>query len=334
MGKDSIIQKLKRILGDELVENEPLAEHSTLKIGGAAQYFYRAKSISNLILAIETCLKFSIPYIVLGSGSNVIIGDGGFSGLCIKNEARNLSFIKDKSQVITDSGVALSRLILEAASHDMGGLDFLYGIPGTVGGSVVSNAGTFGGAIGDFVISATLLFPNGKAERVTKKWLMFEYRDSKLRHLNPRPVVLSVKFQLATNRKEEILRKVQHFQRIRESKQPIENSAGSFFKNPEVSKQWAKKYLDMFGEKNPDLVEAIEKTGHIPAGWLLEQSGAKKMKIKAARVSKKHANFIVNHRGKAKAAEIRKLAGQLKQKVYDKFGIMLQEEVEYVGDWS
>lgn len=327
-------EQLKKTLGEGVSQNEPLARHTTFGIGGPARYFYRAKTVSDLILAIETCLKLKITYIVLGNGSNVVVGDRGFPGLCIKNEAKNFSIIKDKSQVIADSGMSISRLILDAASHDLGGLEFLYGIPGTVGGALVSNAGTFGGAIGDFIISATLLFPNGHIKRVSKKWLLFGYRDSKLRHLNPRPIVLSVKFQFATNRKEEILRKMQHFQKIRWLKQPTDRSAGSFFKNPKVDKEWAKKYIAMINEGNEELLGVIEKTGHIPAGWLLEQADAKKVKIKAARVSKKHANFIINYKGKASSPQIKELATKLKQKVYEKFGVMLQEEIEYIGDWT
>ena len=165
----SVLSKLKSTLGEEVFENEPLSKHTTLGIGGPARYFFRAKTVSDLILAIQTAIKNKIPYLVLGNGSNVVVSDKGFSGLCVKNEARNLSFIKEKAQAIADSGVPLSRLIAEAASFDLGGLEFLYGIPGTVGGAVVSNAGTFGGAIGDFVIGATLLFPNGNVKRVTKK---------------------------------------------------------------------------------------------------------------------------------------------------------------------
>lgn len=329
----NVIDDLRKLLGEEVRENEPLAQYTTFGVGGAARYFYRAKSVESLMLALKTALQLEIPYLVLGGGSNVLISDEGFDGICIKNEARNLSFIKDKAQCLADAGVPLARLIIESASHDLGGLEFLYGIPGTVGGGLVSNAGTFGGAIGDFVISATLFFPNGSIKRVNKKWLNFGYRDCKLRHLTPKPIILTIKFQLATNRREEILRKMQHFQKIREMKQPTDRSAGCFFKNPKVDKKWAKKYLNMIGVKDATLLSTIEKTGHIPAGWLLEQVNAKKMRVKNARVSKKHANFIINYKGKATATQIRQLAENLKKAVFDKFGINLEEEVEYIGNW-
>jgi UDP-N-acetylmuramate dehydrogenase len=328
------MSELRKLLGNNLKENENLSSYFTLGTGGNARYFYRASSVPDLIHAVSSCLKLKIPYLVIGSGSNIVFSDAGYSGCVIKNESRNLSFIKDKSQVIADSGVLLPRLILEAASQDLGGLEFLYGIPGSVGGALYTNAGTYGGAIGDFVISLTLLFPNGSVKRVTKKWMFFQYRDSKLRHLDEKPVILSAKFQLSQNRKEEIMRKIQHFQKIRQMKHPTDKSAGSFFKNPKVDRAWAQKYLNFIGEKDTSLRDLIEKSGHIPAGWLLEQAGAKKMKVSAARVSKKHANFIINYKGKAKSEQIKKLAELLKARVNEKFGIQLEEEIEYKGDWQ
>jgi len=330
--EDSLKQLKKNFEG--VIENEPLSRHTTFGVGGPARFFYYAKSLEDLIRILQFVLKHKIPYLVLGVGSNVVVSDKGFSGLCIKNEARNLSFIKENAQVLSDSGVLLARLIAEAATYDLGGLEFLCGIPGTVGGAIVSNAGTFGGAVGDFVISSTLIFPNGEVRQVTKKWLNFGYRDCKLRHLSPRPIVLAVKLQLSTSKREEILRKMQHFKKIRTIKQPTEPSAGSFFKNPKVDKTWAKKYLAQLGEKDETIWETVEKTGHIPAGWLLERIGAKKMKFKAARVSKKHANFIINYKNKATASQIRELAQNLKKAVNEQFGIVLEEEVEYLGDWD
>lgn len=343
------LRELKKVFGERVLENEPLLKHTSFRIGGSARYFFGAKTIDELIQAVQLAVKLNLPYFVLGNGSNILIGDRGFEGLCIKNNCQSLSFIEEKAQVITDAGVPLARLIAEAASHDIGGLEFLSGIPGSVGGAIVSNAGTFGGAIGDFVISASILFPdktiNGstwltidpersrRVKRVMKNWFKFGYRKSCLSHQMPHPIILTVVFQLMSNRKEEILRKMQHYLTIRAKKQPKEWSAGSYFKNPKVDKKWAKEYLEMIGESSPEMVEAIEKTGHIPAGWLLDQSGAKKLKVRGARVSKVHANFIINPKGKAKAKDVRELAALLKEKVREKFGIMLSEEVEYVGEF-
>jgi UDP-N-acetylmuramate dehydrogenase len=330
----SVLESLKEELKEGVLENEPLSRHTTFGLGGPARYFYPAQTLSDLMKAIKLALKLNLPFFVLGNGSNVLVADQGFSGLCIKNEARNISIIAQKSQVIADSGVFLSKMVAEAASYDLGGLEFLYGIPGTVGGAVVSNAGVMGASIGDFLISATLFFPSGEIKRLTKRWFEFGYRESRLRHLHPKPIVLSVKLQFASNRREEILRKIQHFQKIRSAKQPNERSAGSFFKNPQVDSAWAEKYLRMSGISDGEILETIRKTGHIPAGWLLEQVGAKTMKVKAARVSKKHANFLINYKGKATASQIRQLAEQLKKRVYERFGIVLEEEIEYLGDWE
>lgn len=324
--------EFKKELGEGLIENEPLLKYTTFHLGGKAKYFFRAKNIEELIKATKLAQRWNIPFFILGGGSNLLISDEGFSGLCLKNEARNLSIIKEKSQVIADSGLSLSKLILEAASDDLGGLEFLYGIPGTVGGAIFQNAGSLGASFSDFLVWVTLLDWDGQVKKVPKSWFAFDYRYSKLQTLSKRPVILTCKLQLSTTRKEEILRKIQHYQKIREEKQPKEPSAGSFFKNPKVDKEWAKRYLKLAGIKDSSLFEHIEKTGRIPAGWLLEQVGAKRLKVKAARVSKKHANFLINYKGKAKAKEVRKLADLLKGKVYEKFGIMLEEEVEYLGE--
>lgn len=333
MDEAEITKKLKKIFKEHLVENEPLSLHTTIGIGGPARYFLTVSYLSDLIKAVITAKELGLSYFILGNGSNILVGDKGFNGLCIKNNCCSISFIKDKAQVLVDSGASLTKLIAESASRDLGGLEFLYGIPGTIGGAVVSNAGTFGGAIGDFLVSATILNPEGEIKRVKRNWFNFGYRDSKLIHLKPRPIVLSVCLQLLRNRKEEILRKLQHYLTIRQKKQPAERSAGSFFKNPKVNKEWAKKYFKMVGGNNQEILEIIEKTAHIPAGWLLDQIRAKKMKVGGARVSKKHANFIVNPKGKAKATDVRELASLLKQRVYEKFGIMLEEEIEYIGEF-
>lgn len=331
--KKNILQQLKKALGEKLKQNESLKKYTTFNIGGEARFFYEAENLEDLLKVLETALSLKIPYLILGSGSNILISDRGYQSLVIKNKSSNLSFIKDMAQCIADSGVPLSKLIIEAASYDLGGLEFLYGIPGTVGGAIVSNAGSLGSSIGDFVISLTLDYPKKGIKKVSGHFMKFDYRDSQILHDVPRPIVLSVRLQLFTNRKEEILRKIQHYKKIREKAYPADFSAGSFFKNPKVDKDWAKRYFKQQGEMDNEILETIEKTGRIPAGWLLEQIEAFKIKVGHARVSKKHANFLINHKGKAKAEDIRKLASMLKEKVYEKFDIVLKEEVEYLGDW-
>lgn len=295
--------------GDKLLENVSLKNYTTMKVGGLARYFYIARKMDDLVKIILYAREKKIPYILLGGCSNVIISDKGFPGLVILNKTNNIAFLSDKAQIIVDSGVPLMRLIIEAANHDLAGLETLYGIPGTVGGAIYGNAGAGLSEINQFVKSITLLSNEGKIVRYKTEWLEPEYRSTRLKKMKKAgkevPIILSVKFQLSHNKKEEILRKLVYYKNLREKKQPYNMpSAGSIFKNVGKEK---------------------EKT----AGFILEQVGAKKIRIGGAEVSKKHANFIVN-RGEAKSEDIRNIIEQMKILAHDKYGVELEEEVEII----
>lgn len=302
-------QKLKKVLGKDLQENVVLREYTTMKVGGMADYFYLARKIDNLVKAVVAAKEAEIPFVILGGASNVIISDHGFSGLVIVNRSSNLVFLKEKAQAIVDSGVSLIRLIMEAANRDLGGLEPLYGIPGTVGGAVYGNVGAQGIEIGQLIKSITLLSPTGKIVRYQSDWLQAKYRSTKIKKMKKQgkeiPIILSVRLQLSHNKKEEILRKLQYYKKLREEKQPYDKpSAGSIFKNVGTEK---------------------EKT----AGFILEQVGAKKLRIGGAEVSRKHANFVIN-RDKAKAEDVKNLIKEMKSLAHDKYGVELEEEIEYI----
>lgn len=304
-------KQLKKLLGKNLVENASLRDYTSMRVGGVADFLFIAKTVGELITAVETSKKLKIPYLILGGGSNVIVSDFGFAGLVIINKSANIAFLADKSQILADSGVIMARLVMESASHNLTGLESLTGIPGTVGGAIYNNAGAQGVTIVNFVKSITLLSPEGKIVRYRGEWLKPGYRVTRLKQLKKEgkeiPIILSVKLQLASNKKEEILRKIQHYQESKINSQDYQKpSAGCIFKNPP-------------GEKS--------------AGYLLEQIGAKKMRVGGARVSAKHANFIINNKD-AKARDIRQLIEQLRDKVMEKYQILLEEEVEYVGQWK
>lgn len=305
-------KELKSILGEGFKEHVVLRDYATMKVGGVADYFYLARTIDELVKAITAARQLNIPYEILGGGSNVIISDFGFGGLLVLNRTSNLAILEDKAQAIVDSGVSLARLIIEAANHNLGGLEAFYGIPGTVGGAVYGNAGSQDVEICQLLKSLTLFSPQGKIVKYPVSWLEAGYRTTKLKKLKKGnqlvPVILSAKFQLSHNKKEEILRKIAYYKKLRQEKQPYNQpSAGSIFKNP---------------GKEP------EKS----AGYILERIGAKRTKVGDARVSKKHANFIINY-GKAKAVDIRSLIDQLRDKAREKEGIILEEEIEYIGQW-
>jgi len=314
-------RKLKQILGKNLKEHVVLRDYTTMKVGGVADYFYIAKTVEEIIQAVMAAKKLKIPYEILGGGSNVIVSDFGFGGLIILNRSSNLAVLLDKAQIIVDSGVSLSRLITEAANHSLAGLEPLFGIPGTVGGAIYGNAGAYGLEISQLVKNITVLSSQGKIARYSAKWLEPEYRSTKLKTLKKErqnvPIILSARLQLFPNKKEEILRKLAYYKKLKEEKQPCgQCSAGSIFKNPQFQKD----------------KRSIKQQKEMSAGYILEKIGAKRMRIGDAQVSKKHANFIIN-KNKARALDIRALIDELRDKVREKRGIVLEEEIEYIGQW-
>lgn len=312
-------------------EHVVMRDFTTWHVGGVADYFLEVFSIDDLLRATRYAVANKIPYFILGNGSNILFSDYGFPGLVIKNLTSNIALLHEKSQIIADSGVTLSRLIMEAASNDLAGLEFLYGVPGTVGGALYSNAGAWGSAISDYVKNITFLKIDPKDGipkifRYDSSWMEFGYRTSKLKSMKTRlkPVILSVKFQFSRNQKEEIMRRLNLVTEKRQQSQPVGFSAGSVFRNP-----IPKELENITGRGTKSMPELpIERT----AGFMLDQAGAKNLKAGQAEVSSKHANFIINKDG-AKATDIRTLIEEMREKVRQKYGITLEEEIEYVGQW-
>lgn len=312
-------------------EHVVMRDYTTFKVGGVADYFFEAKSVDELVKAVRAAFSLELPYFVLGNGSNILFSDYGFPGLVIKNSTVNIAIMKEKSQAIVDSGVMLPRLIMKLASDDLGGIEFLYGIPGTLGGAVYGNAGAWGSAIGDYIKNITLLEndPETGVPKIVQygaDWMEFGYRKSKLKEMKAKnkPVILTVRLQLARGQKEEIMRKLNTYQSKRQKVQPIGYSAGSIFKNP-----IPKELENISGTGTKSMPEFLKER---TAGFMLESAGVKKMKIGLAEVSGLHANFILN-RDNAKATEIRTLIEQMRDKVNQKFNVVLEEEIEYIGQW-
>lgn len=315
----------------QIKEHVVLRDYNTFHVGGVADYFLEVKTIEELVRAVKVTLDYKIPYFILGNGSNILISDYGFPGLIIRNLTSSIAVLKEKSQIIVDSGVSLARLILTAASNDLSGIEFIYGVPGTVGGAVYGNAGAYGWAIGDFVKNITLLIVDSKdgipkIVQYSNNWMDFGYRTSKLKKIKSKikPVILSVKLQLSQNQKDEIMHRLNNFKTQREKSQPIGFSAGCIFKNPIPLEL---KNITGSGTKGmPDLPKERR------AGFMLDKAGASKIKVGDAIVSDKHANFIIN-KGNAKANEIRTLIEDMREKIYQNYNINLEEEIEYIGQW-
>jgi len=277
--------------------NEPLAKHTTFKIGGPADLFYEAKTTKELIKVIKLIKKLRIPYFVLGGGSNILVADEGFRGIVIKMS--NVKCQMSNGKIIAGAGVSLGELLKLAAKNSLAGLEFAAGIPGTVGGAVRGNAGAWQQAIGDKVVGVKVLTPTGRIKWLKAADCQFSYRQSRFK--KTKEIILEVELKLEKGDKKEIEAKIRENLAKRAS-QPTQPSAGCIFVNPKP----------------------------LSAGKLIEKCKLKGRQIGEAQISSQHANFIVNL-GRAKAQEVIKLIKLIKKKVKEKFGIDLKEEICFVG---
>jgi UDP-N-acetylmuramate dehydrogenase len=288
-----------------VVENEPLRKHTTFQIGGLARYFFDAKREIDITDAINAATALNIPFFILGGGSNVLFSDAGFDGLIIKVSNAEMYF-DEKGMVEAGAGVPLAKLVRGALERGFAGLEFAAGIPGTLGGAIYGNAGLGkdGPWISNVLKYAVLQMPDGEIKEADGDWLELSYRHSKLKDYSPknRPVILSAVLQLTVGNAEELRKYIEEKVSMRAGKYPTEPSAGCIFKNP------------------------LEQS----AASLIDQCGLKGTQIGGAKISERHANFIVNI-GNAKASDVLELIKIVKEKVKEKFGIELEEEVQKVG---
>jgi len=314
--------RLLGMLGDEIKQEEPMARHTTLKVGGPARWFWQASDVETLARVLEICTQAAIPYLFIGHGSNLLMSDAGYNGLVIQNRCKGC-IVGDETQA--ESGVSFGSLFLQTARAGYAGLEWAIGIPGTVGGALVSNAGAYRGNIGPLV-SSVRVFSDGLDQTVGPEWMEFSYRDSRLRRSGvDGTVVLSCTLAL-TGRgdPDTIVAQAKEYQAQRRAKQPYAPSAGSFFKNVQSH---------ALAESLDTLPAGMKAAGVVPAGFLSEACGLKGLRVGGAEVSEKHANFLVNS-ADATASDLRALAGKVKSIVFERFGVTLEEEVLYVGDWS
>ena len=301
---NDINQKLKAILPEEnIVRNEPLAKHTTFKIGGPAEYFVTPENEDQLKLVIKVCKESNIPYYIIGKGSNLLVGDKGYKGVIIQIY-KNFDWIKiDKNIVTAGAGVMLSRLATQAAEQNLAGLQGECGIPGTLGGAVTMNAGAYGYEIKDYIISATVLNQEGEIFTLNKEELQLAYRTSIIQKNSY--IVIEAVFELPYGNKEDILAEIVEFNRKRVEKQPLEYpSAGSTFKRP---------------------------VGYF-AGKLIMDSGLAGYRVGDIMISMKHCGFVVNV-GNGTASEVRQLIEDVQHIVYEKHQVMLEPEVRIIGEF-
>jgi UDP-N-acetylmuramate dehydrogenase len=285
----------------------PLKNLSNFKIGGPADFFFEASTLEDLRKVLAVARKAPFRYYVIGGGFNLLFDDAGFRGLIIRNACRGLEFDPVSRRLSALGGTPLEDLTAFCGSRGLSGLEFLAGIPGTVGGAVCGNAGAFGRSVGEILEEALLLNPGGGERRaVSPGDFGFGYRDSRLKSTGD--VVLSAIFRTQAGEASAVSACMDSYLSLRAERHPSRETAyaGSYFKNP----------LGPDGKR-------------LAAGRLLEQAGAKEMTVGRAAVYEGHGNFLYN-RGGATAAEVRRLAALLKAGVKERFGVDLEEEVIFV----
>lgn len=309
--------------GVKFQNNISLSKHTTFKIGGPARYFCIAKNKEDLIKAVKKAKELNLPFFILGGGSNVLALDEGFNGLVIKIKNCKLKISpyggssegRQNSEIYAEAGTKLENLIKFSAKNSLTGLEWVAGIPGTIGGAVYGNAQAFDIKMFDIVKSVEVLNVktlnhirdkslNGvKIENLSKKQCQFSAKKSIFKK-NKNLIILSVVLNLKQGDKENIQKEIKKHLNIRKQRHPLNfPSAGSIF---------------------------VNKTGGLASSYLIEKAGLKGIKKGGAKVSEKHAGFIVNT-GKAKAKDVLDLIKIIKQKVKSKFGIILKEEIQIIG---
>ncbi len=300
-----------------------LKPFTTLRAGGHAEWFYTAYSSDQFAWVATQAQARDLSMTVLGLGSNILPSDKGVSGLVIHNRSQHLKIGTD-GVVVADTGCGFQELFVKTAQAGLRGLEFGVGIPGTLGGALVSNAGAYRSNISEFLTALEIVY-EGKSQWVEPSWMEFSYRNSILRSKNSLPcILLRVKMRLPKGDPKRIYDEAREYQRQRISKQPAPASAGSFFKNI---------YHYELAQKLDTLPASLKDVGIIPAGYLLMKAGLSGFMQEGAMFSSKHANFMINI-GNASAFAIRRLAEYAKKKVAEEFGVQLEEEVLYLGNWS
>lgn len=297
------LQALKEFCEENSIEyklNEPMSCHTSFKIGGAADIFISVRSASELSAVFKKCGELNIPRFVIGKGSNLLVSDLGIEGAVISLSSLNGISVSGE-EITCGAGAALSEVCRAALESSLTGLEFAYGIPGSIGGAVYMNAGAYGGEISGAVLSAECMTTDGTLIKVNAGEMNFGYRKSVFKE-NGMTVIGAV-LRLHKGDKKEIEEKMEDYISLRKSKQPLEYpSAGSFFKRPE---------------------------GYF-AGALIEKNGLKGTAVGGAQVSEKHAGFIIN-RGGATAADVIKLGQRVSDTVLAKDGVKLEREVIFIG---
>ncbi len=295
-------ENLKQVLpADEIRQNEPMQEHTTFRIGGPARFFVTPKTGEELKAVLELCRESGMPFYVIGNGSNLLVSDAGYDGVVIQI-FRNMNEITVEGQMIrAQAGALLSQIAARALSASLSGFEFASGIPGTLGGACVMNAGAYGGEMKDVLDTVRVLTQSGDFLTLSKEELELGYRTSVI--MEKDYVVLEAVLSLDAGNQEEIRARMEELKEKRVTKQPLEYpSAGSTFKRP---------------------------VGYY-AGKLIQDAGLSGFSVGGAQVSEKHAGFVIN-RDHATAADVNALMNEVIARVKENSGVTLEPEVKRLG---
>jgi UDP-N-acetylmuramate dehydrogenase len=289
---------IQKIVRGNIVVNEPMSRHTWMKVGGPADFYIEPADRNDCIAIIKYFHENNYSRMILGRGSNVLVSDSGIRGAVVNVETALSEIALQGDAVVAGAGVRLTKFVDFCIQKDLGGVEMLAGIPGTVGGAVVMNAGAHGGEISDYLVEVEIIRA-GILQRKTKAECAFAYRRSDFAH----DVVVGATFRLPAGKKELLGERRRELVLRRNKTQPLElPNLGSTFKNPP----------------------------NTHAAKLIEQAGLKGKRVGGAQVSEKHANFIVNL-GTATASDVMKLVDLVRRTVYQNSGVMLELEIKLVG---
>lgn len=307
-------------------ENEPLAGQTVFKIGGPARFFAEVESEGDFVSALKAANSLGLPWIILGAGSNILVSDKGFSGMVVRWRGGAVNVSGD--EVAAEAPVAMARVVTQAINAGLGGFEWGIGVPGTVGGSVRGNAGCFGGEMKDVVRKIKIFnAAAGEIEERVSAFAEFGYRTSVFKR-QPELVILSATLKLKPGDAAASQRLVREYTQSRAKAQDIGSKcAGCIFKNV----LWSRKDVnrEKLLKKFPELAQFADLPA-VSSGFLIDRAGLKGRAVGGAKISERHGNFFIND-GNATAEDVLMLIGIAKEHVQRAYGLLLEEEIQYIG---
>lgn len=309
----------------EITEYEPMAKHTSFRVGGQARLYAVLADPERVIASVQAAQAAQVPWFVYGGGSNLLVADEGYEGLVI--QMANRGFRIEGTKVSAESGLITGLLARKTVEAGLTGFEWAIGVPGTIGGAIYGNAGCYGGEMKDHLVHVDAYHvASGQRLRLDRAACQFAYRESLFKRERHILFSCDMEFPLSPDPAKSRER-MEAIMRERKEKQPLEqSSAGCAFKNFEYQQESEVELL----AREVDIPAGMRERKSLGAGWLVDQAGLLGARVGDVEVSQKHGNFLIN-RGQARAQEVVALISLIKRKVRDEFGIELHEEVQYLG---